>query len=87
MLHCIARSVGRRKLFRKPQDCAAFEPVMAHALDAVPVRLPAYCLMPNHGSTVFDPEAQTRRELAEVWHLLLWPKLDAQLGKFICPNG
>jgi len=40
--------VGRRKLFGKPQDYSAFEPVLAHALDAVPVRLLPCCLMPNH---------------------------------------
>ena len=65
VFHCINRSVGRRKLFRTPQDYAAFERVMAHALDVVPVRLLAYCLMPNH------------------WHLLLWPKHNGELGKFM----
>jgi hypothetical protein len=27
---------------------------------------PLPCPLPEYGSTVFDPEAQTRRELAEV---------------------
>ena len=39
--------------------------MLAEALAAVPVRLLAYCLMPNH------------------WHLLLWPTLDGQLGRFM----
>ena len=48
VFHCINRGVGRNRLFHKPQDYAAFERVMAYALEAVPVRLLAYCLMPNH---------------------------------------
>jgi putative transposase len=65
IFHCINRSVGRERLFRNPQDYAGFEDVMAHALEAVPIRLLAYCLMPDH------------------WHLILWPKQNGQLGKFM----
>ena len=55
VFHRINRGVGRRKLFRKPQDYAAFERVMAHALDAPPVRLLAYFLMPYHWHLLLWP--------------------------------
>ena len=56
VFHCINRGVGRNRLFHKPQDYAAFERVMAYALEAVPVRLLAYCLMPNHWHLLLWPE-------------------------------
>ena len=37
------------------------------------MRLLAYCVMPNHGST----------ELAEVWHLVLWPRADGEVSRFM----
>ena len=62
VFHALNRAVARHTLFHKEQDYEAFERVMAEAMRLHPTRLLAYCLMPNHGSTVFDPEAQTRRE-------------------------
>jgi putative transposase len=56
IFHVLNRGVGRRCIFEKPQDYAAFERVMAHALDAVPVRLLAYCLMPNHWHLIVCPQ-------------------------------
>lgn len=70
------RGNGRATIFGDAGDYAAFERVLAETLGLIPaVRLLAYCLMPNHGST----------ELAEVWHLLLWPRRgpDGQLGAFM----
>ncbi len=43
----------------------AFEKVMAETMEQVPMRILAYCLMPNH------------------WHLMLWPKHDGDLGRFM----
>jgi putative transposase len=65
VFHVLNRGVGRRRLFHKDEDYAGFERTMELALAAVPVRLLAYCLMPNH------------------WHLLLWPRADGQLGRFM----
>ena len=48
IIHCLNRGVGRQALFHKPEYYAAFERVVAHVLGSVPVRLLAYCLMPNH---------------------------------------
>jgi putative transposase len=55
VFHCINRGVGRSRLFHEPQDYAAFERVMAHALEAVPVRLLGYCLMPNRWHLLLWP--------------------------------
>lgn len=65
IFHCLNRGNDRRTLFDDDGDYAAFERVLEAALAAVPVRLLAYCLMPNH------------------WHLVLWPRLDGELGRFM----
>ena len=55
VFHVLNRGVGRREIFLKEPDYAAFERVMESALSAVPVRLLAYCLMPNHWHLVLWP--------------------------------
>ncbi len=46
--HVLNRAVARLPLLRKDRDYAAFEQVMAEAHQRCPIRLLAYCLMPNH---------------------------------------
>ena len=48
IFHCLNRGNDRRELFADDADYAAFERVMASALERVPVRLLTYCVMPNH---------------------------------------
>jgi len=55
IFHVLNRGVGRREIFRKDEDFAAFERVLAHALAAVPVHLFAYCIMPNHWHLLLCP--------------------------------
>ncbi len=57
IFHAINRGVGRRTIFHKDEDYAAFERVMAHALGAEPLQLLAYCLMPNHWHLLLCPQA------------------------------
>ena len=57
VFHVLNRGVNRREIFLKDGDYAAFERVMEAALSAVPVRLLAYCLMPNHFHMVLWPRA------------------------------
>jgi hypothetical protein len=57
VFHVLNRGVGRRDLFEKDQDFAAFERVLAHALEQVPVDLFAYCIMSNHDSTERSPKS------------------------------
>jgi putative transposase len=46
--HVLNRGNGRKQLFLKDGDYAAFLKLLAEVKEAVPVRVLAYCLMPNH---------------------------------------
>ena len=54
--HVLNRAVARLPLFEKAADFAAFERVLAEALDKQPMRVLAYVLMPNHWHLVLWPE-------------------------------
>jgi len=54
--HALNRANGRNKLFDKPEDYAAFERIMVAAMCRSPIRLLAYCLMPNHWHMVLWPK-------------------------------
>lgn len=53
--HVINRGNGRAKVFHKPADYNAFVALIAEAASRVPVRVVAYCLMPNHFHMVLWP--------------------------------
>ena len=56
--HVMNRASGDLDLFAKDPDYAAFERVLAEALDREPAaRLCAYCLMPNHFHLVLWPKS------------------------------
>ncbi len=55
VFHVLNRGVGRRKLFRTDRDYQAFENVLIETLALRPMRLCAYCLMPNHWHMVLWP--------------------------------
>ncbi len=48
VFHVLHRGVGRRRLFHMAADDAAFEEIIVEKLDATPMRVCGYCLMPNH---------------------------------------
>jgi putative transposase len=50
------RGCGRCTLFHTAKDFAAFERVIDHALEHDPIRILAYCVMPNHWHLVLFPE-------------------------------
>jgi len=54
--HVLNRAVGRATLFRKQGDYAAFEKILRQAVDFVPMRLLAFCLMPTHWHLIVWPE-------------------------------
>ena len=56
IFHCLNRGNDRRELFADDADYAAFERVLESALEAVPVRLLAYCVMPNHWHLLLWPQ-------------------------------
>lgn len=54
--HVLNRGNGRMTIFEDDEDYAAFERVLAEAVERVPgIRLCAYCLMPNHWHLVVWP--------------------------------
>lgn len=54
--HVWNRAAGRLRLFKKPQDYAAFERIMIEAQQRHPIRILDWCLMPNHWHFVVWPE-------------------------------
>src|SRR5262249_17984231 len=54
--HVLNRAVGRSTLFAKEGDYAAFEKVLREADQFMPMRLLAFCLMPNHWHLVLWPK-------------------------------
>jgi putative transposase len=55
VFHVLNRGVGRRELFSEESDYAAFERVLETTIAAVPVRVLAYCLLPNHWHLLLWP--------------------------------
>lgn len=55
--HIINRGNGRQEVFHKEQDYLAFVEIMKEALQRFPVRLYAYCLLPNHFHLLVAPES------------------------------
>ncbi len=55
VFHVLNRGVGLMRLFEKDGDYAAFERVLAETLELLPMRLCAYCVMPNHWHMVLWP--------------------------------
>jgi putative transposase len=53
--HALNRAVARATLFHKPGDFAAFEKVLRQAKDWLPMRLLAYCALPNHWHLLLWP--------------------------------
>lgn len=65
--HDLNRRVGRLSLFEKPADYAAFEKILAEAVDRTHLRIAAYCLMSNHRHLLLWP----RRD-GEISEVLRW---------------
>jgi putative transposase len=53
--HMLNRANGRRQVFRKDKDYEAFEKILTEAKKKYPIRILAYCLMPNHWHLVLYP--------------------------------
>jgi putative transposase len=63
--HVLNRGNARRELFLKPADYEAFERVLQEAQQREPLRLLAYCLMPNHWHLVVWPERGRDRQVSD----------------------
>ena len=54
--HVLNRGVGRMEIFSGRQDYAAWERVIEETLRVAPMRICAYCWMPNHWHLVLWPQ-------------------------------
>ena len=54
--HIVNRGNGRQEVFHKDHDYLSFVELLKNALQRYPVRLYAYCLMPNHFHLLLVPE-------------------------------
>jgi putative transposase len=74
--HVLNRGVARLALFEKPGDYDAFEAIMAEAHQKHPIRLLAYCLMPNHWHMVLWPRGDNDLTAFVRWlthtHVMRW---------------
>ena len=57
IFHVLNRANGRRGIFEKREDYQAFDRVIARTTAEVPMRILAYCIMPNHWHFVLWPQA------------------------------
>jgi len=54
--HVLNRAEGKRRIFEHDRDYLAFERVLGEMQDRVPMRLLAWCVMPNHWHLLLWPE-------------------------------
>ena len=53
--HVLNRASGKRTIFHHDRDYLAFERVLAEAQERIPMRILAWCLMPNHWHLLLWP--------------------------------
>lgn len=68
--HVLNRANGRLRLFRKEADFAAFERLIAEAVERVPLRILGYTLMGNHWHFVVWPRQRQNEQVSEFFRWL-----------------
>jgi len=53
--HVINRANGKQKIFHKEFDYKAFIKILGEAKEKIPIRILAFCIMPNHWHFVLQP--------------------------------
>ena len=56
MYHVLNRANGKRRIFEHDRDYLAFESVLAEVQERVPMRILAWCVMPNHWHLLLWPQ-------------------------------
>ena len=84
VFHVLNRGVGRMRLFDKEGDYEAFERIVEETQETRPMRICAYCLMPNHWHFVLWPEhdgdlAAFLQRLS-ITHVRRWQEHRGQVG-------
>lgn len=76
VFHVLNRAVGRARIFNSPSDYAAFESILEETQRICPMRICAYCLMPNHWHLVLwpklDGELAAFMQRLTVTHVMRW---------------
>lgn len=84
IFHVLNRGVGRMELFSKPADYVAFEQILQESLAKCPLRICAYCVMPNHWHFLVWPENEGERaafmQRLTVTHATRWQKYRRRVG-------
>jgi putative transposase len=68
--HVLNRSNGRTTLFRKEADYDAFLRTLVEAHARLPLRIPSFCVMPNHWHFVVWPRRGADEEMSEFFRWL-----------------
>jgi putative transposase len=82
--HVINRGVRRMRLFNGDADYAAFEDILRETLELRPMRVNAFCLMPNHWHFLLWPQGDN--DLARfmqrftITHAARWQKKHGAVG-------
>jgi REP-associated tyrosine transposase len=84
VFHVLNRAVGRRTLFEKDADYAAFEKAIEETLRTRAMRCCAYCLMPNHWHFILWPEGDSdlrafMQQLTNI-HVKRWKEHHREVG-------
>ena len=82
--HVLNRGVGRSRIFSKDEDYQAFENVLEETLQLRPMRVCAYCLMPNHWHFVLWPEGDEDlsrfMQRLTITHVTRWQRHKRRVG-------
>ncbi len=84
LFHVLNRGVGRMEIFRTDKDFEAFARVVNETLRVAPIRICAYCWMPNHWHFVLWPEhdgdlSKFMQRMANM-HAQRWQRAKLQVG-------
>jgi putative transposase len=84
LFHVLNRGVGRMQIFHAEQDYAAFRRVVEQTVRLAPIRICAYCWMPNHWHFVLWPQhdgdlSGFMQRMANM-HTQRWQRAKQQVG-------
>ncbi len=84
VFHVLNRGVGRMRVFHHDDDYLAFERIMEETLQTRPMRICAYCLMPNHWHMVLwpqhDGDLAAFMQRLTVTHVARWQRNKRRVG-------
>lgn len=84
MFHVLNRGVARLQIFDRDEDYAAFERVVEETLRVAPIRICAFCWMPNHWHFVLWPQrdgdlSEFMQRMANM-HTQRWQRAKRRVG-------